>query len=99
MSATIQVKRNFPSLTALELVTAADMREIGLLARERIIRRTRQGIGPDGQAFAALSPGYAAIKQRELGTSSPDLTVSGRMLNDITITDVTDTSVTLGWTS
>ena len=95
----VTVKRNFPSLTVLELVTAADMREIGLLARERIVRRTRQGIGPDGAPFAPLSPGYAAIKQRELGTSSPDLTVSGRMLNDITITDVTDTSVTLGWNS
>jgi hypothetical protein len=99
LSATVTIRRNFPSLVALELVTAADMREIGLLVRERIIRRTRQGIGPDGQAFAPLSPRYAAIKHRELGTSSPDLTVSGRMLNDITITDVTDTSVTLGWNS
>jgi hypothetical protein len=99
MSASVTIRRNFPSLVALELVTASDIREIGLLAREIIITRTRQGIGPDGQAFAPLSPGYAAIKMRELGTSSPDLTVSGRMLNDITITDVTDTSVTLGWTS
>jgi hypothetical protein len=99
MSATVRVNRNFRSLVNLELVTSADMREIGLLARERIIRRTRQGIGPDGTPFAPLSPGYAAIKLRELGTSAPDLTVSGRMLNDITITDVTDSSVTLGWNS
>jgi hypothetical protein len=84
----VTVRRNFKSLTALELVTKEDMREIGLLAREQIIRRTRQGIGPDGQPFAPLSPAYAA-----------DLTVSGRMLNDITITDVTDSSVTLGWNS
>lgn len=93
----VKVTRNFASLVNLELVKAEDMRQIGLLARERIIRRTRQGIGPDGAPFAPLSPGYAAIKQRELGTSAPDLTVSGRMLNDITITDVTDSSVTLGW--
>jgi hypothetical protein len=95
----VTVRRNFKSLTALELVTKEDMREIGLLAREQIIRRTRQGIGPDGQPFAPLSPAYAARKMAELGTSSPDLTVSGRMLNDITITDVTDSSVTLGWNS
>ena len=35
MSATVKVSRNFRSLVNLELVTSADMREIGLLARER----------------------------------------------------------------
>lgn len=93
----ITVTRNFKSLVSLDLTTVADMREIGLLARERIQRRTRQGMGPDGAPFAPLSEGYAKRKQAELGTSSPDLTVSGRMLNDMTITDATDTSVTLGW--
>jgi hypothetical protein len=95
----VTVRRNFPSLTRIELVTREDMREIGLLVRERIITRTRQARGPDGQAFAPLSPGYAAQKQAALGTSRPDLTVSGRMLNDLTITQVTETSVTLGWNS
>lgn len=93
----VTVKRNFKSLVDLELVTKEDMREVGLFARETIIRRTRQGIDPEGAPFQPLSPAYAARKAAELGTSKPDLTVSGNMLNDLTITDVTETTVTLGW--
>jgi hypothetical protein len=96
MSATVTVSRNFESLADLDLTTAEDMREIGLLMRERIVRRTQEGQGPEGP-FAPLSDGYAKRKQAALGTSRPDLTVSGNMLNDITIVAVDDDSVTLGW--
>jgi hypothetical protein len=96
MSATVTVSRNFQSLADLDLTKAEDMREIGLLMRERIVRRTQEGQGPDGP-FTPLSDGYAKQKQAALGTSRPDLTVSGNMLNDITIVAVDDDSVTLGW--
>lgn len=95
-SAKVQITRNFASLADLELVTADDMREIGLLARETIVRRTRQGQGPNGP-LAPLSEGYAKRKQEALGTAAPDLTVSGNMLNDLTIVEVDEESVTLGW--
>jgi hypothetical protein len=100
VSVDISVKRNFGSLVDLEFVTTDDMRQIGILLRERIVRRTRQGEGPDGP-FDPLSPRYADQKQKALGTSSPDLTVSGNMLNDITITEVESDGITarvrLGW--
>ena len=99
----IKVTRNF-SLANLELVSADDMREIGLLMRERIITRTRRGIAADGSAFEPLSPGYAKHKHQALGGSPrPDLTVSGNLLNQLTITavqaDGTRARVTLGWTT
>lgn len=101
MSAEITVTRNFGSLEEFELVNEADMREIGLLVRERIIRRTRQGLGPDGVPLQPLSPDYAAQKRAALGTDAPDLTVSGNMLNDLQIVDVEVTPerarVRLGW--
>jgi hypothetical protein len=98
VSASIKVTRSVEiPLDELQLPTKEMMQEIGLLMRERIVRRTMQGIGPDDQAFEPLSPGYAERKQRELGTSRPDLTVSGNMLNDLTIVDVGEDFVTLGW--
>ena len=97
MAAAITVERNFGSFSDLALVTREDMRELGLLARERIVTRTRAGLGPDGVSFAPLSPDYAKAKSRALGTSSPDLTVSGNMLNHLSITEVTENTVTLGW--
>lgn len=97
MSATVKVTRNFTSLADLALVTKEDMRELGLLARERIVRRTLQSMGPNGVPFEPLSIGYAAEKLKHLGTAEPNLQVSGNMLNHMTIVDVTNNTVTLGW--
>jgi hypothetical protein len=93
----VSVKRNFKSLADLALVTAEDMREIGLLQRERIIRRTLSGVDASGAAFAPYSEAYADLKRRVLGTSKVNLQVSGNMLNQMQIVDVDDDSVTLGW--
>ena len=93
----VKVTRNFPALTDLELVTKEDMRELGLLARERILTRTLQGVDANGAPFQAYSEGYAKQKRAALGTDRVNLQVSGRMLNDIQIVDLTDTTVTLGW--
>jgi hypothetical protein len=99
--AKVVITQSFGPLAHLDLVTAEDMRQIGLLAREQIIRRTINGIGADGQTFQAYSPGYAKAKRKALGTDAVNLQVSGGMLNDITIVDVKveddKASVTLGW--
>jgi len=75
------------------------MREIGLMVRERILRRTAEGRDESDAPFAAYSPKYAQLKAKELGDTGVNLQVSGAMLGAITITAVTDRSVTLGFSS
>lgn len=100
-NASITVERNFPPLDQMELVTAEDMRELGLLARERIVARTISGVDANGAPFQPYSDGYAKQKQAALGTTSVNLQVSGNMLNHLQIVDVSvdgdSASVTLGW--
>jgi len=99
MAASVTIRRNFGLLTEVKLSTRALMREVGLLARERIVRRTMAGQDENEQSFAPYSPLYAERKAKELGRASVNLQVSGAMLNAITITNVTDTSVSLGFSS
>lgn len=74
------------------------MRELGLLARETIRRRTQRGISADGTPFAPYSLGYIKQKAKALGKASPvDLTASGGMLNGLQIVEVTPNRVTLGF--
>lgn len=89
----IEIKRNFPSLAKLQLTTPALMREIGLLARERIYKRTVSGRDEHDESFTPYSRSYAAKKGGELGTSSVNLQVSGAMLNAMRVTHVTENSV------
>jgi hypothetical protein len=93
----VSIDRNFGPLDELQLTTADDMREIGLLAREQIITRTLSGTDATGQAFAPYSEKYAELKQAALGTNDVNLQVSGNMLNHLQITSVSEDSVTLGW--
>lgn len=93
----VVIKRTIPDLSREPLVTRETMREIGLLARERIIRRTIAGKDENGASFRAYSPEYAERKAKELGGGGVNLQVSGAMLNALTIVDVTDRSVTLGF--
>lgn len=101
-NAAITLSRSFGSLEHLQLVSEEDMREIGLLAREAIVRRTMSGTDVHGAAFKPYSDGYAETKRQALGTDAVNLQVSGGMLNDLTVVDAKadeDTaSVTLGWT-
>lgn len=93
----VSVTKNF-NLKTLELTDRQLMREVGLLARERIYSRTISGRDEDNQPFRPYSADYKATKQRELGKSSPvNLQLSGGMLNALTILAVTDDSVTLGF--
>lgn len=94
----MSVSRNFGPLDQIPLTTRSIMRDVGLLARERIVRRTRAGRDTFGQPFRAYSQGYAARKGAELGTTRPNLTVSGAMLNDLAVLRVDENHVLLGWT-
>ena len=96
--ASITVSLNFDPLADLKLTTPQLMREVGLLARERIIRRTLSGQSSDGRAFVPYSAGYREQKQKALGSAAVNLQVSGRMLQAITVQNVTTDSVTLGFT-
>jgi hypothetical protein len=93
----MSVTRNFGALDQLPLTNAQMMRDVGLLARERILRRTRQGIGTSGSPFHPYSAAYGGAKAAELGRGPVNLTVSGAMLNAIQILSVTEDTVTLGF--
>lgn len=81
----------------IKLVDAKLMTEVGDLALSLIRRHTAAGKDMHGAPFAPLSPGYATQKQQELGNSRADLTVSGRMLNEMGRIKVTDKTVTIGF--
>jgi hypothetical protein len=81
----------------IQLTSRELMREIGLMAREAILRRTAQGIDSSGAPFVPYSPGYEQQKAKALGSGPVNLQASGGMLNALTIVDVTDESVTLGF--
>lgn len=94
----IVVRKNFVRLRDIKLVTREDMFQLGGQIINRITARTNMGIGADGQRFAPYSAAYA--KQRAtngLGTSRVDLNVSGEMLNAMTVEEVTDTRVVVGF--
>jgi hypothetical protein len=79
-------RRNFPPLGETALLTREDWAAVGRLARERIIRRTVQGLDVDGNAFAPYSEGYA--KQREkanVASARVTLQLSGEMLRSIEV--------------
>lgn len=80
-------------------LSRALMREIGDWAVTTIARRTRAGRDIDGRAFQPLSPEYAKAKSKALGNDRADLTVSGRMLNDLKPTVTSDTEVELRFLS
>lgn len=96
MSLTVQ--RTGPPLTSLRFTNRELMRQIGLAAREMIVRHTLAGVDATGASFAPYSANYATRKQAYTQTAAGvNLTVSGNMLRDLQIVDVTDDSVTLGW--
>lgn len=75
------------------------MREIGLLARERILLRVAAGESTDGTPFQPYSAAYAVRKAKEVGNGPVNLQLSGRMLQGLVITDVTENRVTLGFSN
>lgn len=99
MGVRVTVVKTGRPLADLRLSSRDLMKEIGLLARERVIRRTVSGVDENDTRFKSYSPGYAAAKAREVGSASVNLQLSGGMLNAITIVELTDKSVELGFSS
>ncbi len=96
--ATVVVHRTFAPFSSLELITPADMRDVGNKARQLIIARTQRGIGSDGAPFQDYSTGYAKLRSEAgLPTGRVTLTVSGEMLNGLTIVTATSRTVSIGW--
>lgn len=94
----VTIRSNIPTnLATWVLVGRAELREAGLLAIERIRRRTARGQDANGQAFEPYSPGYRERKAKELDAAGVNLQVSGAMLNALSVIDVTETSVTIGF--
>jgi len=93
----VTVTLSGPRLAETPLTHASLMREIGLMVRERILRRTIAGIDANDQPFAAYAPTYAALKEKELGPGGVNLQVSGAMLNALQILNVTENSFTVGY--
>lgn len=93
----IRVKKSFRRLVARPLVEARAFREIGAFVVQQIRTRTEGGRDVNGYPFRRLSPRYAEQKAKALGSTAANLSVSGRMLNALTVTDVTEKSVTVGF--
>ena len=97
MAVTVRVSRDFGTL---ELgLTERDMRDVGDLLVRRIRTRTESGLDARGGAFRSYSPGYERQKREALGHARVDLTVSGRMLNDMQVTSATNESATISFIS
>ncbi len=80
-------------------LTVQNMRDVGDFLVRRIRTRTEGGQDVNGAAFREYSEGYAKQKRGALGHSRVDLTVSGRMLNDMQVTAATDDSATITFIS
>lgn len=95
----VTVTRTFGPLRDILPKGEGLMREVGDFAVSRIRTRTEQGLSHDGIPFQPLSEGYAKQKQKHLGHSRADLTVSGRMLNDMGVVAVTERSCEISFRS
>jgi hypothetical protein len=99
MGVRVTVIKTGQPLSQLKMSSRELMKDVGLLARERVIRRTLSGRDENDASFQPYSALYALRKAQETGSSSVNLQLSGAMLNAIVITELTDTSVTLGFSS
>lgn len=79
----LTTSRNFGPLDEIPLVDRTLLQDVGDLAIRMIRERTERGISVDGGAFAPLSAGYAERKAEAGLPAVANLTVSGRMLNDM----------------
>lgn len=94
----MKVYVNIPKLPD-PLVSESLMREVGALAVRMIRTRTEAGKDVTGAPFAPYTPGYAQKKADEGLGAAVNLTVSGRMLNDMAVTDASPGRVSIGFRS
>ncbi len=95
----VTVKATLTGSLPHELLTEQDMRDVGALAVRMIRTRTEAGTDVNGASFRAYSAGYEKQKREALGHARVDLTVSGRMLNDMQVTEASKNSVSITFIS
>jgi hypothetical protein len=95
MPMTVSRPRSVPK----RLVTSALLRDIADLMIERIVTRTQAGQSVSGGGFQGYSESYKKqkAKYRGTGSGSPDLTLTGDMLNAVVVQTLSDRSVTIGF--
>lgn len=85
------VRRNIGNLVNAAKLTKGDFQQVGLLIRENILQRTRQGVDANYQRFAPYSQGYADARAKEgLTRNTVTLELSGKMLRAIKVQPDTD---------
>jgi hypothetical protein len=77
--------------------TAEDMQGIADMVIQRVRQRTEGGRDADETAFEPLSEGYAKAKTKAGLPGVANLTVSGRMLNDMQVTSATEREAVIGF--
>lgn len=97
MAVRITVRVSGERVSDVPLTTREDMREVGRLIREQILRRTRQGLDAAGKPFAPYSPAYARQRAKLGKSGRVNLELSGAMLGDLQVLEVTEHSVTVGY--
>lgn len=70
--------------------------QIGQAAVRFIVRETQAGQDMDGQRFKPYSAEYKALRAAAGYSTTPDLTVTGQMLNAVDVVATTSQSVTIG---
>lgn len=98
MGVTVHIKGD-KRLDEIPLKGPELMLELGLLAERLIRTRTEQQVDVNGAPFRPLSAAYARAKADAGLPPIPNLTVSGRMLNDMAVTEVTERTVSIGFLS
>ena len=83
---------NVPSRMSL-----VDKRLVGENIIRKIQTRTANHTDIDGDRFAPYSPGYRKEKQLLTGTGQPNLYLTGEMLNSLSILEIQDTRIRIGY--
>lgn len=84
-------------LDTIPLTSPSLMRRLGEAAIVRIRRRTIAGRDRRNLPFRPYSEAYAKAKGRATGRHGVTLTLSGDMLNALTVTRVTRNTATIGF--
>lgn len=80
------VRMNVGNLVSAAQLTKDDFQQIGLLIRENILQRTRQGVDAENRKFAPYSASYAKQRAKEgLARNTVKMELSGEMLRAIKI--------------
>jgi hypothetical protein len=82
----VLVRNRVGDLASNVRTTTADMKDLGLLARERILARTALGKDFKGNAFQPLSQSYLQQRSKQgLRRARTSLELSGEMLRGIQV--------------